>query len=96
MDIPAQGELNVKFIGAVGAVFDFYSGNVKRPHPLFCKIGMEWLVRLLGEPRRLWRRNFISNPAFLMRIMAQRMAREKTAMTMLQESGVSAADRSVR
>jgi N-acetylglucosaminyldiphosphoundecaprenol N-acetyl-beta-D-mannosaminyltransferase len=57
--------LQVKFIGAVGAVFDFYTGRVKRSHPIFQKLGLEWLPRLLQEPRRLWRRMGISAPIFL-------------------------------
>lgn len=64
-----KDRLNVKFIGAIGAVFDFYSGNAKRSHPAFQKMGLEWLPRLLRQPRRLWRRNFISNPQFLCRVI---------------------------
>jgi N-acetylglucosaminyldiphosphoundecaprenol N-acetyl-beta-D-mannosaminyltransferase len=69
-----KDRLNVKFIGAVGAVFDFYTGNVKRSHPVFQKMGLEWLPRLIRQPRRLWQRNFISNPSFLFRIIRQRLA----------------------
>ena len=65
--------LNVKFIGAIGAVFDFYAGTVKRSHPFFRSIGLEWLPRLIREPRRLWRRNFVSSPRFICMIMAQRL-----------------------
>ncbi|MBN1545809.1 MAG: WecB/TagA/CpsF family glycosyltransferase [Syntrophaceae bacterium] len=64
--------LDVKFVGAIGAVFDFYGGRIKRSNPVFQRLGLEWLPRLLGEPRRLWRRNFVSNPMFLMRIIQQR------------------------
>jgi len=69
--------LQVKFIGAIGAVFDFYTGRVKRSHPLFQKMGLEWLPRLLQEPRRLWRRNFISNPKFVMQVLAHRIKQRK-------------------
>lgn len=68
-----KDKLDVKFIGAIGAVFDFYTGNVKRSHRMFQKIGLEWLPRLIRDPRRLWKRNFISNPAFLARVMYSRM-----------------------
>ncbi len=68
-------ELNVKFVGPIGAVFDFYAGTVKRSHPWFNKVGLEWLPRLIQEPRRLWRRNFISNPAFLTRIVYDKIKR---------------------
>lgn len=68
-----RDKLDVKFIGAIGAVFDFYVGNVKRSHPLFLKFGLEWLPRLLQEPRRLWRRNFISSPKFMYRVICQKI-----------------------
>ena len=71
-----RGKLDVKFIAAVGAVFDFYADRIKRSHPLFQKYGMEWLPRLLQEPRRLWRRNFISNPAFIFRVLSSRLDRK--------------------
>ena len=68
-----KDKLNVKFIGAVGAVFDFYAGNVKRSHPWFLEHGLEWLPRLLQEPRRLWQRTFISAPLFLLRVLRERI-----------------------
>lgn len=66
-----RDRLDVGFIGAIGAVFDFYAGNVKRSHPIFQRLGLEWLPRLLQEPRRLWRRNFVSSPLFLIKIVRQ-------------------------
>lgn len=57
--------LNVKFAGAIGAVFDFYTGRVKRSHPAFQRLGLEWLPRLVQQPKRLWRRMFVSAPIFL-------------------------------
>lgn len=68
-----KDQIDVKFIGAIGAVFDFYVGNVKRSHPFFIKLGLEWLPRLIQEPRRLWRRNFISNPKFIFRVILHKM-----------------------
>ncbi len=71
--------LNVKFIGAVGAVFDFYSGNVKRnPDSWFISHWLEWLPRLLQEPKRLWRRMFVSAPIFL-RHMFREMAKRRNS-----------------
>jgi len=67
-----RDQLDVKFIGAIGAVFDFYTGKVKRSHPVFQKMGLEWFPRLLREPRRLFRRNFISSPKFLLMVLGQR------------------------
>lgn len=57
--------LDVNFAAAIGAVFDFYIGRIKRSHPNFQRLGLEWLPRLFQEPRRLWRRMFISAPIFL-------------------------------
>lgn len=49
----------------VGAAFDFHAGIKKRP-PLFIqRCGLEWLYRLLSEPRRLWKRYLTSNVAFI-------------------------------
>lgn len=71
-----RDRLEVKFIGAIGAVFDFYTGNVKRSCPLLCNMGLEWLPRLVREPGRLWKRNFISNPRFMMRVITSRLISE--------------------
>ena len=67
--------LNVKFIGAIGAVFDFYSGNVKRSSPLFRQLGLEWLPRLLQQPHRLWRRVFISGAIFIAHLIKDYFSR---------------------
>lgn len=66
-------KLDVKLIGPVGALFDFFTGRIKRPHPLFQRHGLEWLARLMHEPRRLWRRNFISNPLFMLKVVQYRL-----------------------
>ena len=66
-----RDRINVKFIGAIGAVFDFYAGNIRRSHPFFQKYGLEWFPRFLQEPKRLFRRNFISSPLFLFLVIRQ-------------------------
>ncbi|MFI1772458.1 WecB/TagA/CpsF family glycosyltransferase [Thalassobellus citreus] len=43
-------------ICAIGAVFDFYAGTVTRPSQLWQNLGLEWLGRLLKEPKRMWKR----------------------------------------
>jgi N-acetylglucosaminyldiphosphoundecaprenol N-acetyl-beta-D-mannosaminyltransferase len=50
---------------AVGAAFDFHSGRVKQAPWWMQRAGLEWLFRLVMEPRRLWRRYFKHNPRFL-------------------------------
>lgn len=65
-------KLNVRLACAVGAVFDFYAGTKKRSSPFWLNLGLEWLPRLLREPRRMWERNFRSAPVFLSWIARER------------------------
>lgn len=67
-----HAELNVKFAAAVGAVFDFYTGRVKRSHPVYQRLGLEWLPRLFQQPRRLWRRMGVSAPIFVWHVVRQK------------------------
>lgn len=67
-----HAELDVKFAAGVGAVFDFYTERVKRSHPVFQRLGLEWLPRLLQQPRRLWRRTGISAPIFVWHVLRQK------------------------
>ena len=67
-----RSRLNVKFAAPVGAVFDFFAGNIHRAGPGWQRLGLEWLPRLLQEPRRLWRRSLVSAPRFLVRTLRYR------------------------
>ena len=59
-------ELNINcHCGTIGAVFDFYAGTVKRAPLWWQRHSLEWLYRLLKEPRRMWRRYIIGNAKFL-------------------------------
>lgn len=49
----------------VGAAFDFHAGTVQRAPKIFQALGLEWLHRLLSEPKRLWRRYLYSNSKFI-------------------------------
>lgn len=71
--------LQVPLICAVGAVFDFYGGSKKRSPEWIRKLGLEWLPRLLREPRRLWRRNLISTPLYLKDILMEIIGSQKNA-----------------
>ncbi len=57
--------VRVHFIITVGAAFDFLTGRVKQAPAFIQSIGMEWLFRLVTEPRRLYRRYFKIVPLFL-------------------------------
>lgn len=58
-------KLNYKIASSIGAVFDFYAGTVQRPSQFWIDMHLEWLPRLMKEPKRLWKRNFVSTPLFL-------------------------------
>lgn len=68
-----RDRLRVPFIGAIGAVFDFYAGTKPRSSALWIELGLEWLSRFLKEPRRLWARNFRSAPVFVWWVMKEKM-----------------------
>jgi exopolysaccharide biosynthesis WecB/TagA/CpsF family protein len=57
---------------AVGAAFAYQAGELPRPPAWMQRWGLEWLWRLLHEPRRLWRRYLLLNPAYLTRLAAQK------------------------
>ena len=59
-----RDKLQVPFIGAIGAVFDYYAGTKQRASFFWQKLGLEWLPRFFREPRRLWKRYFISLPIY--------------------------------
>jgi N-acetylglucosaminyldiphosphoundecaprenol N-acetyl-beta-D-mannosaminyltransferase len=61
-------QLHFKVASSIGAVFDFFAGTVERPSQFWLDLHLEWLPRLLKEPKRLWRRNFVSTPLFLLEI----------------------------
>lgn len=55
-----------------GAMFDYVSGELRRGPRWMTDHGLEWLARLIIEPRRLWKRYLIGNPLFLWRVLKQR------------------------
>jgi N-acetylglucosaminyldiphosphoundecaprenol N-acetyl-beta-D-mannosaminyltransferase len=59
---------------AIGAVFDFYSGRISLGPKWIRDFGLLWAYRLILEPRRLWRRTFVSAPLFILRVF-QELAR---------------------
>ena len=69
--------ISAPVICSIGAVFDFYAGTVKRPGKLWISIGLEWLPRLICEPRRLWRRTFISTPLFICYVIREKLRIKK-------------------
>ena len=64
-------DANIALTG--GAVFDYISGDLKRAPAWMTNNGLEWLGRLLIEPRRLWQRYIVGNPVFLARVIRERL-----------------------
>lgn len=63
-------ELNIHcHVGTIGAVFDFFAGTVERAPVWWQRHGLEWLYRLLKEPKRMWRRYIIGNALFLLNVI---------------------------
>ncbi len=69
-------KLNCGTAMAVGGLFDFYSGNIPRAPLWMREIGMEWVWRLLQEPKTKFRRYVIGNPLFLIQIYLFNRARK--------------------
>jgi N-acetylglucosaminyldiphosphoundecaprenol N-acetyl-beta-D-mannosaminyltransferase len=63
-------EVNAVMLG-VGAAFDFLAGRKRQAPRLLQRLGLEWLYRLVHEPRRLWRRYLYRNPRFVVLFTAQ-------------------------
>lgn len=61
--------LNPTIICAIGAVFDFYAGTVERPSDFWIRLKMEWLIRLVKEPKRMWKRYLYYGPIFIAYIL---------------------------
>ena len=65
-------ELNINcHAGTIGAVFDFYAGTIQRAPIWWQEHSLEWLYRLLKEPKRMWRRYLIGNILFLWNIFTK-------------------------
>ena len=60
-----QDRMRIPFAMGVGGTFDVAVGKVKRAPPWMQKSGLEWFYRFLQEPRRMFRRYFIDDMAFL-------------------------------
>ncbi|MCR8667199.1 WecB/TagA/CpsF family glycosyltransferase [Aestuariibaculum sp. M13] len=68
-----KGKLpGVELFMALGATIDFEAGNVKRAPVFFQTFGLEWLYRLVKEPRRLWKRYLIDDLPFFYLILKQK------------------------
>lgn len=86
----------VKVFLAIGAAIDFEAGNRQRAPKWISEVGLEWLYRLLLEPRRLWRRYLVDSIPFFWWILQQKLnlyIYRKPIGLILREAGLLSNDR---
>lgn len=74
-----RGEIPAVLVG-VGAAFDFIAGRTPQAPAWMQRLALEWLFRLVQEPRRLWKRYILQNPRFIVRFGLQ-LLRERRNST---------------
>jgi N-acetylglucosaminyldiphosphoundecaprenol N-acetyl-beta-D-mannosaminyltransferase len=87
-----RGRVHAVMVG-VGAAFDFLAGQKRQAPRLIQRLGLEWLFRLVTEPRRLARRYLKQNPRFAALFAAQ-LLRDRAATFRPREGGDERASRS--
>lgn len=73
-----RDRINVPVMAAVGAAFDFHAGLKKEAPAWMKRSGLQWLHRLVSEPRRLWRRYLIGNTVFLLLLLKELVLRRSS------------------
>lgn len=68
-----RADLDAKIICCIGAVFDFYAGTVERPSPFWIKLRLEWFIRLVKEPKRMWKRYLYYGPLFVGLVLREKI-----------------------
>ncbi len=69
-----RDRIDAPVVWCLGATADFLAGRVSRG-PRWFTDRYEWVGRLIAEPRRLWKRYLLGNPAFVARVVAQKLGR---------------------
>lgn len=67
--------IDASIICSIGAVFDFYAGTVRRPGAAWINLGLEWFIRLVKEPKRMWKRYLYYGPIFIKDLLVEKVAR---------------------
>ncbi|MBW4593981.1 MAG: WecB/TagA/CpsF family glycosyltransferase [Brasilonema angustatum HA4187-MV1] len=66
-------KIETKVFLPLGACLDFYTGTVSRGPLWMTSSGLEWLTRLVTQPKRLWKRYVLGNPLFFYRVLQQQL-----------------------
>ena len=75
---------NINIFLAIGATIDFEAGNVQRSPKWMSEIGLEWFYRVIMEPRRLWKRYFLSAVPFFWLILKQKFQMYKNPWSAIE------------
>lgn len=70
-----RNEMGVDFVMGVGGTFDVIAGKVRRAPGWMQRTGMEWLYRVIQEPRRMWKRYLVTNLRFIVMLGMARLSR---------------------
>jgi len=68
-----RAELGADFVMGVGGTFDVVAGKVRRAPLWMQRAGLEWLFRVLQEPKRMWRRYWTTNRQFAWMLLRARL-----------------------
>ena len=68
-----RDQLGVNFVMGVGGTFDVVSGNVKRAPAWMQRYGLEWLFRVIQEPRRMFLRYLVTNTKFIKYVVKEKL-----------------------
>lgn len=67
-----KNDLNVNYVMGVGGTFDIVAGKIKRAPKWMQKNGLEWVYRIIQEPRRMWKRYLITNSLYVFLILKEK------------------------
>jgi len=70
-----RDQLGVDFVMGVGGTFDVVAGKVNRAPSWMQKYGLEWLYRVIQEPRRMWKRYLVTNSKFAWLLLTEKSKR---------------------
>ncbi len=70
-----SNSIDAGVITSIGAVFDFYAGTTSRPNSFWVNNNLEWFIRFLKEPRRLWKRYLVYSPLFFVNMLGYKLRR---------------------
>ena len=76
-----RAQLAASVLIAVGAAFDFHTGRVPQAPNWMQQLGLEWVFRLVQEPKRLWYRYLVYNPLFVLLVLAQALGIRRFSIT---------------